>query len=81
MHEEFATTSSGMEANRDASELPLPFLASRSLPPLVRPFDAIVTHRVGNRPGRLEPRRKKRRPKPYPLLRKPRYQARREEAA
>ncbi len=42
---------------------------------------AIATHRVGNRPGRIEPRRKKRRPKPYPLLRKPRQQARRAEIA
>jgi hypothetical protein len=40
-------------------------------------FAAIVTHRVGDRPGRLEPRRKKRRPKPYPLLRIPRHKARR----
>lgn len=29
---------------------------------------AIVTHRVGQRPGRYEPRARKRRPKPYPLL-------------
>jgi hypothetical protein len=40
-------------------------------------FAAIVSHRVGHRPGRLEPRRKKRRPKPYPLLRIPRRDARR----
>jgi hypothetical protein len=44
-------------------------------------FAAIVTHRVGDRPGRLEPRRKKRRPKPYPLLKKPRHDARRQEVA
>jgi hypothetical protein len=44
-------------------------------------FDAIATHRVGDRPGRLEPRRRKRRPKPYPLLTKPRCQARRREVA
>jgi hypothetical protein len=44
-------------------------------------FAAIATHRVGDRPGRLEPRRKKRRPKPYPLLRKPRKLARRQEVA
>jgi hypothetical protein len=30
---------------------------------------------VGNRPGRIEPRAIKRRPKPYPLLMKPRLQA------
>jgi hypothetical protein len=44
-------------------------------------FVAIVSHRVGDRPGRLEPRRKKRRPKPYPLLRIPRRQARKLEVA
>jgi hypothetical protein len=44
-------------------------------------LEAVVTHRVANRPGRLEPRRKKRRPKPYPLLRQPRPQARRREIA
>ena len=40
---------------------------------------AIATHRVGDRPGRLEPRRRKRRPKAYPLLTKPRAQARKQE--
>ena len=34
--------------------------------------------RVGNRPGRIEPRAVKRRPKPYPLLAKPRTEAREE---
>ncbi len=37
---------------------------------------AIAHHRVGDRPDRLEPRAKKRRAKPYPLLNKPRAQAR-----
>jgi hypothetical protein len=37
---------------------------------------AIATHRVGNRPGRCEPRRVKRRPKSYPRLTEPRAQAR-----
>src|SRR5215475_1940902 len=37
---------------------------------------AIVSHRVGTRPDRYEPRACKRRPKPYPLLRVPRQQAR-----
>lgn len=32
--------------------------------------------RVGNRPGRIEPRAVKRRPKAYPLLMKPRHEAR-----
>lgn len=33
---------------------------------------AITQKRVANRPGRAEPRKVKRRPKPYPLLRQPR---------
>jgi hypothetical protein len=37
---------------------------------------AIAPHRVGTRPDRYEPRACKRRPKPYPLLRVPRQQAR-----
>jgi DDE family transposase len=39
-------------------------------------LSAIVSHRVGTRPDRYEPRACKRRPKPYPLLRVPRQQAR-----
>jgi hypothetical protein len=35
-------------------------------------LDAIAAHEVGNRPDRVEPRVKKRRPKNYPLMRKPR---------
>jgi hypothetical protein len=35
---------------------------------------AVGTHKVGNRPGRCEPRKKKRRPKAYPRLMKPRAQ-------
>jgi hypothetical protein len=34
---------------------------------------AVASHAVGNRPGRFEPRRVKRRPKPYPLLQKRRH--------
>jgi hypothetical protein len=41
-------------------------------------LDAIATHRVADRPNRYEPRRRKRRPKPYPLLMKPRYEAKRD---
>jgi len=37
--------------------------------------EAIGSHRVGDRPNRIEPRRRKRRPKPYPLLNEPRGQA------
>jgi IS4 transposase len=36
----------------------------------------IAQQRVGERPGRIEPRAVKRRPKPYPLLTTPRQQAR-----
>ena len=39
-------------------------------------LSAIVSHRVGTRPDRYEPRACKRRPKPYLLLRVPRQQAR-----
>ncbi|MBF0116485.1 MAG: IS4 family transposase, partial [Magnetococcales bacterium] len=37
---------------------------------------AIAHCRIGNRPGRSEPRAVKRRPKPYPRLNEPRLQAR-----
>ena len=36
-------------------------------------LDAIVRHRVGDRPDRFEPRKKKRRPKSYARLMKPRH--------
>jgi hypothetical protein len=39
-------------------------------------FMLIAQVRVGNRPGRIEPRARKRRPKPYPWLKVPRAQAR-----
>lgn len=39
-------------------------------------FRTIAQQRVGNRPGRLEPRARKRRPKPYPWLKVPRQKAR-----
>lgn len=39
-------------------------------------FTLIAQQRVGNRPGRVEPRAVKRRPKPLPLLTRPRQQAR-----
>jgi hypothetical protein len=40
-----------------------------------RLLDAIATHGVGDRPDRYEPRRRKRRPKPYDRLMKPRHEA------
>jgi hypothetical protein len=39
-------------------------------------LELIAQRRVGNRPGRIEPRARKRRPKPYPWLKVPRAQAR-----
>jgi len=41
-------------------------------------LDAIAIHRVADRPDRFEPRRKKRRPKPYDRLMKPRHEAKRD---
>ena len=41
-------------------------------------FRLIAQIRVANRPGRVEPRAVKRRPKPYPRLDRPRQQARME---
>jgi hypothetical protein len=41
-------------------------------------LDAIANHRVADRPDRYEPRRKKRRPKPYDRLMKPRWEAKRD---
>ena len=43
-------------------------------------FTLIAQCKVGQRPGRIEPREKKRRPKSYPWLKVPRAQARREVA-
>jgi hypothetical protein len=40
-----------------------------------RVLDAVAGHRVGDRPDRYEPRRRKRRPKPYDRLMKPRHEA------
>ena len=40
-------------------------------------FTLIAQSRVGHRPGRIEPRMRKRRPKPYPWLKVPRAEARR----
>ena len=42
-----------------------------------RLLDAVASHRVGDRPDRFEPRRRKRRPKPYDRLMKPRHEAKR----
>jgi hypothetical protein len=42
-----------------------------------RVLDAVASHRVGDRPDRYEPRRRKRRPKPYDRLMQPRHEAKR----
>lgn len=39
-------------------------------------FSLIAQSRVGYRPGRIEPRMQKRRPKPYPWLKTPKAHAR-----
>ena len=41
-------------------------------------IEIVVVNRVADRPDRFEPRRKKRRPKPYDRLMKPRNEAKRE---
>jgi hypothetical protein len=41
-------------------------------------FRMMVQKKVGNRPGRIEPRAVKRRPKAYPLLTRTRHEARAE---
>ena len=43
-------------------------------------LDAIASHRVADRPDRFEPRLRKRRPKHYAFLRKPRSEIKREMA-
>jgi Transposase DDE domain len=43
-----------------------------------RLFTLIAQCKVGHRPGRIEPRMRKRRPKPYPWLKVPRAQVRRQ---
>lgn len=53
-------TSRGMSATADHGRL----------------FTLIAQSRVGHRPGRIEPRMRKRRPKPYPWLKESRLQAR-----
>jgi len=40
-------------------------------------LDSVIAHEVGNRPDRVEPRVKKRRPKPYPKMMKPRAEYKR----
>jgi DDE family transposase len=61
----------------NAFALPLLTCSKKDLPGVIEAMlRAIAKHRVGKRPGRLEPRCLKRRPKPYDLLMKPRAEAR-----
>jgi Transposase DDE domain/Insertion element 4 transposase N-terminal len=57
------------EALAQASALTLPVLYAALLA-------AVASHRVGDRPDRVEPRKRKRRPKHYPYLTQPRDEAR-----
>lgn len=53
------------------------FAATKARAPLLEAFySTLVTHRVGQRPDRIEPRAVKRRPKPHALLTIPRDKAR-----
>ncbi len=56
-------------------------LCHRTSTSLALLFTLIGQLRVGNRPGRIEPRARKRRPKPYPWLKIPRPEARLQIAA
>ena len=65
----------------EAFRSPLAHTPSRELAALYEHMlQAIASHEIANRPNRLEPRQRKRRPKPYDLMTKPRSQARRQEA-
>lgn len=68
----FKGTVQTLEAFRDKITL----LSKKKLPELYMALlKAVAGHRVGNRPGRSEPRAVKRRPKAYPRLTVPRTQA------
>jgi hypothetical protein len=63
-----------------AFALPLLTWAQNKLPEIIEELLlANARHAVGNRPGRIEPRALKRRPKPYDLLIQPREKARKVE--
>lgn len=64
----------------NAFALPLQASGPEQLPEILQAlWQALVVHRVGDRPGRVEPRARKRRPKPYRLLSEPRKKALRKE--
>ncbi|MCH7886299.1 MAG: transposase [Planctomycetes bacterium] len=65
----------------EAFRSPLAYTSSQELVAIYEHMlQAIASHEIGNRPNRLEPRQRKRRPKPYKLMNKPRPQARKQEA-
>ena len=65
----------------EAFRSPLAHTPSRELSAIYEHMlQAIASHEIGNRPNRLEPRQRKRRPKPYKLMTTPRSQARKQEA-
>ena len=68
----FKGTVQTLNAYRDAIRL----VNEKMLPTIIGDLlNAVAGHRVGNRPGRSEPRAVKRRPKSHPLLTVPRSQA------
>jgi hypothetical protein len=69
----FKGTLQTMTAFQDALRHATPSERARLLKEMLK---AISRHRVGNRFGRVEPRAKKRRPKPHRILTKPRNEAR-----
>jgi hypothetical protein len=65
----------------EAFRSPLAHTPNRQLAMLYEHMlQAIAAHEIAHRPNRLEPRQRKRRPKPYDLMTKPRPQARKLEA-
>lgn len=65
----------------EAFRSPLAHATSRQLPMLYEHMLRAIAYReIANRPNRLEPRQRKRRPKPYDLMTKPRCLARKHEA-
>jgi hypothetical protein len=62
-----------LRAFADAARLSAP---SRRVESEAEMRRAVASHRVGDRPGRVEPRAKKRRPRPHRLLTVPRPEAR-----
>lgn len=73
----FTRTMRTLEAFRPT----LAHACSQQLPQLYEQLlTAIVSHEIGNRPDRLEPRQRKRRPKTYKLMTQPRNKARRQYA-